>query len=129
MDEQRTDPIEFPIAPHQRGATPVGMGRGGEDAFFEDVFPIARELTLGDHVGADRAAAATIPRDDDRSAFGQIPGSSQQHGRQAEGAQGLYQAESRCLVVSDDMCGDSLSLVGGQPDFVGLGDEIADGEN
>ena len=55
---QGADPDQLALRRNQRGATPVGMRRRGEDRLVEHVFPIAREFLLGGDAAGERTGAA-----------------------------------------------------------------------
>ena len=131
LELQRADAEQVAVRPDQRGAAPVGMRRRGEDRLVEHVFPIAGEFLPGRRcaprpndarppapptttrsptAARARTARATAPAD--RAAPAPAPGRTRSPGRsRAHGP-----APTR----------PSLKV---QPDRLGLGDQIADGQH
>src|SRR6185436_2309052 len=102
------------------------MGRRSEDRFVQQILPVACEFLFGEDGYLDGLAGPI--REDDTvpdPGFGRI--AEIERGK-AESAKRLHKAKAALLVISKRMSGDGPPVMGRQPDFIGLGDQIADRE-
>src|SRR6516225_7824366 len=53
---ERADAEKLAVPADEAGASPMGVGGGGEDRLLQEIFPVARELFLADDLGAERLA-------------------------------------------------------------------------
>ena len=105
------------------------MRRIGEDRLVEHVFPIAGEfLPRGDAAG-DRTRAPAGAADHHALAdLGRLRCAERQC-RQVDLAERLHQAEAGLLVGAERVALDHAAVAQMQPDLLGLGDQIADGQH
>ena len=129
LEMKRADADERAVAGDERGAAPVGMGGAGEDRLVEEIFPIAGEFLLGRDPRRHRALPAAAAGDDHALADPDPRRAAERQRRQVEPAQRLDQAEAGLLVIGQRMARDGAAVIGVDPDRLGLGDEIADGED
>ena len=126
---QRADADEIAGRPDQRRAAPVRMRRRGEDRLVEHVFPVAGEFLLGDDARGDRALPPAGAADHDALADRRGARLADLERRHVELGQRLHQTEAGLLVVAEHMAGHRAAVVEREPDRLGLGDQIADGQN
>ncbi len=98
-----------------------------ENRVVEQILPIAGEFLPGDDIRLDRPPGS-VGKHDGIADLGTRCIAEVQRG-QIELAQRLHQAESGFLVVGQRMRRNHAPITGRQPDFLGLGDQIADGEH
>ena len=122
-------PISSPFGRDQRGAAPIGMRRIGEDRLVEHVFPIAGEFLLGGDAAGERAGAPAGAADHHALAdLGGARGADRQR-RQVDRAERLHQAEAGLLVEAERVAFHHAAVAEMQPDGLGFGDQIADGQH
>ena len=122
-------PSRSPAGTDQRGAAPVRMRRRGEDRLVEHVFPIAGEFLLADDARRDRALASARARDHDLLVERDHGGVAERQGRQIELRERLHQPEAGRLVVAEHVARHHAAVIEMQPDRLGLGDQVPDGEH
>ncbi len=105
------------------------MRRRDEHRRLDEVFPRPGELALREHLGLERVRAAALTDDDHAVAGLDARGRPAFERRQAELAERLDQPESGDEIVGERMAGNDRAVVAGEPDGLGLGDEIADREH
>ncbi len=105
------------------------MGRGGEDGVVQQILPVAGELLARDDAAGDRALAPARAGQDHFFTQRRVPSLGQGQHRDGQGLQRLHQAKAGGLVEAQHMARDLLAFAGGQGDVVGLGDQIADGQD
>ena len=127
LQAQRADAEQLAVTVEQRRTAPGRVRRRGEDRLVDEIFPVAGEFLLGDDVGVDMLAD-TVGERHGVADIG-LPGVAELDRRQAERRQRLHQAEAGLLIVGQRMRGNHSAVLVGQPDFLGLGDQIADGEH
>src|SRR4029077_13261436 len=105
------------------------MRRRGEDRFVEHVFPIAGEFLLGDDAGGDRALPAAGAGDHDALADRGRGGLADLEPRHVELGERLNEAEAGLLVVAQNRAGPRAAVVEIEPDRLGFGNQVADGQH
>ena len=118
-------PISRPFAVDRAGAAPERMGGGGEDRLVEEIFPIAGELLLADHHRPDRLGSRA-GRHRHLIAELRLARSSELERRTIERAQRLHQAEAGLAIDRERVSGGDAAFGVGEPDALGLHDQIAD---
>ena len=129
LQQQRADAKQFSVAADQRGAAPLRMRGRGEDGLVEDVFPVARELALGEHRCLERVLASALPDQENLVANGAVGRRTAGDRFDAQAAQRQHQPEPGDLVVGKRMARHHRAVVGGEPDGLRLGDQVTDGED
>jgi putative membrane protein len=129
LDLQRADPQQVAAGSDQRRAAPIGMRRRGEDRLVQHVFPVAGEFLLGDDARGHRGFAPAGPADHHVLADLRFGRTAQRQRRQVEMRQRLHHAEAGLLVIAEHVAGHHFAAAERDPDVVGLGDQIADGEH
>ncbi|EGE60795.1 hypothetical protein RHECNPAF_1340044 [Rhizobium etli CNPAF512] len=127
LQAKRTDTEQFAVGADQRCPAPCRMSGCGKDRFIQQIFPVAGEFLSGDDVCLNELADSIGK--DDRIAG---PGGgrvTEIHGRSVENAERLHQAEAAFLIIGKGMGGNHPAVLGRQPDFLRLGDEITDGQH
>ena len=105
------------------------MRRRREDRLVEHILPVAGELLLGDDARGHRVLAPAGAGHHHALADLGILGAAERQGRQIEASQRLQQAEAGLLVEGQHVAGNDASAAVADPDGLGLGDQIADGEH
>ena len=126
---QRADADQLAMARDHAGAAPVRMRRVGEDRFIEQIFPIAGELLPGGDLARHRARAPAGAADHDAVADLRRRGGAERNRIDVEPAERLHQAETGGGIEAERMTFHHAAVGKVQPDLLGLGDEIADGED
>jgi hypothetical protein len=103
------------------------MGRRDEDRVVEQIFPIAGELLLRHDAGLDGPVHAV--GEHDGIADPGLCRVAEIQRREPKMAKRLDEPEAGLLVVGERVRRDETPVLAGQPDFLGLGDQIADGEH
>ena len=98
-------------------------------ALIDQIFPIAREFLACDDLGSERMGLPSTTPDHDLIARLQMTGIAQGQHRHPQGFERLHQTETALIIVSEHMGLHDPTLVGGQPDFFGLGNQVADGDD
>src|SRR6185295_17527955 len=129
LDQQRADGEELAVGADERGAAPLRMRRGRIDRLVEHVLPVAGELALSEHRGAQRARPTAVARDHHVLADAAGARGASRERPYAELGEGLHQPEAGGLIVAERKRRHHDALVGGEPDGARLGDEVADGED
>src|SRR3954468_20392026 len=129
LDEQRSDGEKLSVGAEERGAAPLRMRRRRVDRLVEHVLPVAGELTLREHRGAQRARPAAVTRDHHVLADAAGAGAAARERPHAELGEGLHQSEPGGLIVAERKRRHHHALVRGEPDGACLGDEVADGQD
>ena len=120
-------PSSLPSPPISAGAAPGGMGGGGEDRVVQHVLPVAGEFLARGDGAAERVAAAAGAGQHRRVAGLRAGAGLHLQRRQVEAAERLDQAEAGLEIVGEGVAGDGAAVMGGEPDRLGLGDQVADG--
>src|SRR5262245_4102785 len=126
---KRTDADQLALTRNQRRAAPVRMRRIGEYRFVENVLPIASEFLLRRDAAGERArASACAAYDDAFSNFSGLGGTDVEPGK-IDLAERLHQPETRFLIETERMSLHDMAVAEMQPDSLGFGDQITDGEH
>ena len=126
---QGADADQGAVLRDQRGAAPERVRRRGEDGAVEQVFPMAGEFLAGDDGRGNRVPAAALGGDDRLVAGADPPAAADLDRRHRQAPERLHQPEPGLLVVAEHRRRHRAADAGGQPDRLGLGDQITDGQH
>src|SRR6516164_4472777 len=126
---KRADPDQPAVRRDEACSTPKGVGGCGKDRVVEHVFPIAGKFLTGDDPRRDGVTATALGGHDRAIAGADAYSDPEIDRRNVQFAQGLDETEAGLLVVGEDMTRYGTATGGGEPDRLGLGDEIADGQD
>ena len=105
------------------------MRRIGEDGVVDQIFPIAGEFLPRGDVAGERTRAAAGAADDDALAGLRLLRGADRQRRQIDLAERLHQAETGLAVEAERMAFNDTPVAEMQPDGLGLGDQVADGQH
>ncbi len=129
LELQRADANQIARARDQRGAAPVWVRGIGEDRLVQHILPITGEFLLGGNAAGERSCATAGTADDHAFAnFRGFRGACLKR-RQIDLAERLHQAKTGFLIRAKRVALHHPAVAEMQPHGVGLGDQIANGEN
>ena len=129
LDEEGADPPQRPVAPDDRRPAPVRVGGRGEDRLLQEILPVAREFPLEDDLRRHRLRDAPVSGEHHVVSLGERVGGPEGEAGHRKALERLHQGEPRLLIVGDDVGRDGDIRIVDDPHRLGLGDEIADGED
>src|ERR1700751_955499 len=105
------------------------MRWGNEDRVLQKIFPVAGKLAPGNDLCIQCVVQAAVTNHRHAVAYCGVGGGAAFHDGRIEATQWQYEPEPRHLVVSQSVPRNDGALVGGQPDRIGFGDQVPDGEH
>ena len=107
----------------------MGVAGGGEQRLLQQIFPIARERRPGDQPTRHRVGAPAAAGQDDVVVIFQLARVAQRQGRQIQRLQRHDQPKACRRIYAQGVSGNAPPVAGDQGDLLGLGDQIADGQD
>ena len=98
----------------------------GEKRLVQQVFPVAGEFALGDHIGRRHHGGAAEARHQDRIALPNVGRLAERERLDPQGLDRLDEAEAGLMIVADDIGGHGASRVGDELRRMRLDHQIAD---
>src|SRR5262245_39770542 len=105
------------------------MRRRREDRFVEHIFPVTGEFLPRRDARRDGAMSSAGAADHDALTDLHFARPPERQRRELDVRERLHEAEARLLVIAEHMSRRRLTVAEGEPDLLGFGDQVSDGED